>query len=267
MPYVSSTIIAGGEPIRIATNSQNGFKLQIRDLANRITSRTRLLIINSPSNPVGVVYTIDELQQITRLVEKYNLIVIADEVYEKLIYDDHKHISFASLPGMKERTITINSFSKTYAMTGWRLGYLAAPDELCKQILKISQYSITNIAPFIQKAGIIALNDHRIFNVVSEMKETCAKRREFVMRALSSIDGIKFVKPSGAFYFMVDISSFSNNSIAFANKLLEDKLVGVVPGVSFGKSGEGFIRITFAASDKDLAEGIKRIESFVKARG
>lgn len=265
MPYVSSTLMAGGKPVRVDTDSKAGFRIKIEDIENKISDRTKLLVLNSPGNPTGRVFSIDALKAIAKMVEKYKLFVIADEVYEKLVYDEHQHISFASLPGMKERTITVNSFSKTFAMTGWRLGYLAAPSELCGQILKASQYSITNVAPFIQKAGVEALINEKTKHFVENMIETYSRRRKFLIKALSSINGLNFSAPSGAFYFMIDISSLGMKSMEFSEKLLESKQVGVVPGIGFGESAEGFVRITFAASDKDLTEGCKRIKDFFEA--
>lgn len=259
MPYVSCTLIAGGKPVRIATDPQEGFRLHIKQIKAHLSQRTRLLILNTPCNPTGVILSAEELQELAELVKRHNLYVIADEVYEKLVYDNHKHVSFASLPGMSERTVTINSFSKTYAMTGWRVGYLAARPKLVEQILKISQYSITNVAPFVQKAAIVALTHPKVQAFVGVMRKTYDKRRKRAIKELGAIQGIRTVVPQGAFYFMVDISGFCRDSIKFANRFLEKEFVAVVPGVGFGQCSEGFIRITFAADEKQIMEGIARL--------
>lgn len=259
MPYVSGTLIAGGKPVRIATGPQEGFRLHIKQIEASLSQRTRLLMLNTPCNPTGVVLSAEELQEIAEIVKRHNLYVIADEVYEKLVYDDHKHVSFASLPGMSERTITINSLSKTYAMTGWRIGYLAAKSKLVEQILKISQYSITNVAPFVQKAAIVALTNPQAQAFVGLMRKTYDKRRKRAIKELGAIKGIRTVVPQGAFYFMVDISGFCPDSVEFAHRFLEKESVAVVPGVGFGQCAEGFIRITFAAADEQITEGIARL--------
>jgi aspartate/methionine/tyrosine aminotransferase len=189
---------------------------------------------------------------------------VADEVYEKLIYDGHEHISFASLPGMRERTITVNSLSKTYAMTGWRIGYIAAEKSLVQEFLKISQYSITNVAPFIQMAAVVALTNQEVQLFVEVMRNIYNKRRLLIIDQLKGFEGICAVIPQGAFYFMIDISHFCQNSTLFSTRFLEKEQVGVIPGVSFGTCAEGFIRLTFAASEVDIMEGISRLHRFLQ---
>lgn len=264
MPYVSSTIIAGGKPVRIATDPRSDFRVTINQIESHITSHTKVLIINTPCNPTGNVLTSDELGKIAALAEYHDLYVIADEVYEKLVYDGCEHVSIASLPGMRERTITVNSFSKTYAMTGWRVGYLAARREIVDQILKISQYSITNIAPFIQKAAVIALTDPEVQRFVETMRDIYDKRRKLAIKRLEAIEGVSTIDPQGAFYLMIDISRFCLNSTKFSSRFLEKELVGVVPGVGFGQCAEGFLRITFAAAQEQIMEGIARLEQMLK---
>jgi len=259
MPYVSSTFIAGGKPIRISSDLQNGLQLRIEQIEACLSERTKLLILNSPCNPTGKVLNIKEMEQIAGLAERYNLYVISDEVYEKLIYDDNQHVSFASLPGMKERTITVNSFSKTYAMTGWRIGYLAAKKNLVDQILKLSQYTITNVAPFVQKAAVVAMSHPEVEQFVSAMKEQYDRRRRRAIEELQAVEGVRVIVPQGAFYLMIDISKFSRDSAQFANNFLKEKYVGVIPGVSFGQCAEGFIRMTFAASEDQIMDGINRL--------
>ena len=264
MPYVSSTVIAGGKPVRIATDPQEGFRVQLEQIAAHLSKRTRLLILNSPCNPTGQVLTAEELEGIADMVDRHNLYVIADEVYEKIIYDDHKHVSFASLPGMRERTVTINSFSKTYAMTGWRVGYLAASWELVDQILKMSQYSITNVAPFVQKAAVVALTHPEVQAFVDAMREVYDRRRKRVIEELEAIEGIRMMMPQGAFYFMINISRFCGDSTEFTRRFLAKEFVGVAPGVGFGQCAEGFIRITFAVAEEQIMEGIARLRHMLR---
>ncbi len=262
-PYESSTWIANGIPRRIPSDGKTGFRPPIELIAESINDKTRLLIINSPNNPTGTVYTIDELQQLSDLAVKNDLLVISDEVYSRLIFDDAKHISIASLPGMKERTITINSFSKTYAMAGWRLGYVTAPPEILSAILKVSQYSITNVAPFIQMAGLTALTNQRSEKSVLEMVSAYNKRRGWILSELNEMNGIGYSIPQGAFYFMLDISEYNPDSADFCEKLLSEKHVATIPGAGFGDCSEGFIRITFAAPEQTIEEGLRRIREFI----
>jgi aspartate/methionine/tyrosine aminotransferase len=265
-PYVSSTIIAGGKPVRISTYPEDGFRVRAERIEDAIDEGTRLLIVNSPSNPSGAVLSKEELKCIAELAQAHDLYVIADEVYERLVYEGRKHISLASLPGMKERTITVNSFSKTYAMTGWRIGYLAANPELVNQILKFSQYSITNVCPFVQKGALVALTDRSLEKSVERMMGTYSKRRQKIIKALKGIDKIGMVIPQGAFYFMLDVSKADGNSKRFANELLERNQVAVVPGEAFGRCAKGFVRITFAAPDEQIFEGLSRLIRIVQSQ-
>jgi aspartate/methionine/tyrosine aminotransferase len=263
-PYVSSTIIAGGKPVRVPTDPKNGFRVRADDLEEAVSERTKLLVVNSPANPSGVVLRKEELESIAELANEHDLRVIADEVYERLIYDGHDHTSLASLPHMVDRTITVNSFSKTYAMTGWRIGYLAADHELVDHILKTSQYSITNVAPFVQKGALAALTDPSVEKSVKRMMMSYAERRQSIIDALESVEDIGVVIPQGAFYFMLDVSKADRDSKRFANELLEKKHVGVVPGETFGVCAEGYVRITFAASNAQVLEGLSRLIRMVQ---
>jgi aspartate/methionine/tyrosine aminotransferase len=260
MPYVSATTIAGGRPVRIQTDPQDGFAITAHQLEAHLTHRSRIVILNSPCNPSGHMIAPEQLREIAEIVERHNLLVISDEVYESLTYDGHEHVSFASLPGMRDRTITINSFSKTYAMSGWRIGYLAADARWTDLILKLSQYSITNVAPFTQQAAVTALTDSRVASFVEESRKIYASRRRQALASLRSIEGIRVVEPQGAFYFVIDISNHCHDSARFALELLEQQHVAVVPGIAFGACTEGTIRMTFAASDGDILEGIDRLK-------
>ena len=265
MPYASSTLIAGGCPIQVPTDPRRGFRFDLDQLEARVSSRSRLLMLNSPNNPSGQVLTREDLAAVAQLAEAHDLWVLVDEVYEKLIYDGKEHISFATLPGMKERTITVNSLSKTYAMTGWRVGYVAAGSSLVEEMLKIAQYSGTNVAPFSQRAALIALTDPSLHPFVKEMVQTYDRRRRKVMTAVDEIEGLGMSLPEGAFYFMLDISNFCQDSTAFTYRLLEKARVGVVPGASFGDCAEGWVRITFAVEEEPLLEGLERLGDFLHA--
>jgi aspartate/methionine/tyrosine aminotransferase len=263
MPYVAATTLAGARPVMLSTRPENKFKPTGADIRKVATSRTRVLIINTPNNPTGAVLSRSELTDIATVAYDLGLWVIADEVYEHLVYDGLAHTSIASLPGMKDRVVTVQSFSKTFAMTGWRLGYLGAPKEVCSEILKVSQYTVTNISPFVQAAGLAALDDATVAAAVEQMKSRYGARRRYLTDALGSIQGVKFHEPEGAFYFMLDVRPVQLDSARFAEGLLEKEFVGVVPGVGFGWSGQGHVRITFAASEQSLEEGVCRIARYV----
>lgn len=259
MSYASSVRLAGGIPVTVPTEPGHAFALDCERLRAHITPRSRLLIINSPSNPAGVVLSRSDVEALAQIALEHNLYIVCDDVYEKLIYDGSEHVTVASLPDVRERTITINSFSKTYAMTGWRLGYLAAQANLVEQMLKVLQYSATSIAPFSQKAALVALTASEVSDAVTMMQQRYAERRRAGLAAIAEIAGLRALEPQGAFYLMLDISAFCQDSVAFTYRLLEKAYVGVVPGVAFGASAEGWIRLTFAVADEILLEGIQRI--------
>jgi aspartate/methionine/tyrosine aminotransferase len=261
--YASSIKIAGGVPITVKTDPALGFSIDIDKLSDSITNRSKVLILNSPCNPTGVVLNHNELERVSRLAIKHDLYVLCDDVYEKFIYNGLKHKSMATMPNMRERTITINSLSKTFAMTGWRIGYLTASAVIVIQILKVLQYSATCIAPFTQKAAIVALSSPEIDDYIEMMRKIYFQRSQVGLSEISKIDGIKAMSPQGAFYMMVDISKFNRNSTDFAFKLLKEDKVAVVPGAAFGKSSEGWIRLTFAVSENTFVEGIRRIGHFI----
>lgn len=265
MPYVSATLIAGARPVRVPADPAGDFEPPVDKIEASLGPRTRLLILNSPCNPTGRVFGAEALDVIARIARRHDLYVIADEVYEKYVYHGHRHISLASLPGMKERTITVNSLSKSYAMTGWRVGYLAAPADLVDRILKVSQYSVTNIAPFVQKAAVVALTSPAAESAAARMREVFAQRHERITRELSAVEGVRAVAPQGAFYFLVDVSRLNPDSVAFATQFLREQRVAVVPGVGFGQCAEGFFRMTFAAPEDQILEGIARLRRLAQA--
>ena len=263
-PYASAATLAGATPVRVPTVVECSFKLTADDVRGRASSRTRALILNSPANPSGAVLDRAELGAIGEVSRELDTWVVADEVYERLVYDDHTHTSIASLPGMADRTITIGSFSKTYAMTGWRLGYLSAPAGVCDQILKVSQYTVTNVSPFIQSAGLVALTDDDVASAVMQMVETYARRRRRAVDALTSATSIGFVEPAGAFYVLLDASRLGLDGDALALRLIEEEGVALVPGSGFGSAATSHARMTFAAPDDELDEGLRRIVRFAE---
>ena len=263
MSYASSIKIAGGVPITVKTDPAHGFLIDIERLSRSITKRSKVLILNSPCNPTGVVLNLNELELISRLAIEHDLYVLCDDVYEKFLYNGLKHKSMATMPNMRERTITINSLSKTFAMTGWRIGYLTASAGIVTQILKVLQYSATCIAPFTQKAALVALSSPEIDDYIEMMRKKYFQRSLAGFSEVTKINGLRAMAPQGAFYMMLDVSKFNRDSTDFALKLLENARVAVVPGVAFGKSAEGWIRLTFAVSENSFVEGIRRIGHFI----
>jgi len=259
MPYISGTLLAGAVPVRVSTSVADGFRVDPQKLREAITPRTRLLIINSPCNPTGHMIDAEALVAIGHIAQEHDFCILSDEVYEKLTYGTHVHHSMAAVPGMKERTVTINSFSKTYAMTGWRIGYLAACPEFTSAMLKMSQYSITNVASFSQLAAVTALCDDEVQAYVREMHETYTRRRALIADVLDGDEVIRCRPPDGAFYYMLDLSAVCNDSAAFADRLLEEEGVCLIPGVGFGACGEGCLRVTFAAAEDKLKAGLAGI--------
>jgi aminotransferase len=259
--YGPVTELAGGKPVYISTN-ENGFKITPENIERVIDKKTKAIILNYPANPTGISYTRKELEDIKRVVLKHNLIVISDEIYDELTYD-FKHTPFSSLKDAKDNTIYLNGFSKSYAMTGWRIGYACGSKEIISAMTKIHQYTML-CAPIIsQMAAFEALaNSERS---VEEMRREYRRRREFIFEALNRI-GLDCKKPEGAFYIFPSIKKTGLNSMEFAQRLLKEKRIAVVPGTAFGKSGEGYIRISYASSLENLKEALNRIEDFLRRR-
>ncbi len=255
--YPAQVLILGGVPQYISTDSN--YKLQPDILEDHISKSSKALILNYPSNPTGMTYTKKELSKIADIILENNIIVISDEVYEYFTYDAKEHTSFASLSDeVYTKTVTISSLSKTYAMTGWRIGYTACVNELSKAISKIQSHSTSNPTSIAQKAAVEALNGPQ--NQVEMMVKAFDKRRKYVTSRLNEIEGITCLKPEGAFYAFPDISALKIPPYKFTSQLLTDQLVALIPGESFGADQN--IRISYAASFKDLEEGLDRIENF-----
>ncbi len=255
--YLNVPRLLGAEPVCYDLLEENDYQPDIKQLEALITDKTKTLVINTPGNPTGSILSTKTLKEIAALVEKYDLTVISDEVYERLIYDDTEHVSIASLPGMKERTITFNGFSKAYSMTGWRLGYVAAPRELILELNKVHQHITICAASFVQKAGIVALRDES--NEVENMVKEYQRRRDYAVEAINSTPGIYCLNPKGAFYIFINVRSLGIPASEIAEYLLEHHKIALVPGEVFGKNGEGYLRLSFANSYDNIVEGCRRL--------
>ncbi|GAB6098418.1 aminotransferase class I/II-fold pyridoxal phosphate-dependent enzyme [Halanaerocella petrolearia] len=258
--YQPAAELAGGDVVRIPTTRENQFKLTADDLRKAVTPQSKLLVLCYPNNPTGAIMKEEELLEIAQVVKENNLIVLADEIYSELTYDS-QHTSFASLPGMKERTIVFNGFSKAYAMTGWRVGYVAAPKPVLKAMMKIHQYTMLCAPVMSQKAALEALRHGE--NKKQEMVTAYNQRRRAIIKGLNEI-GLDCFEPEGSFYAFPSIKSTGLTSEEFSERLLQEAGVVVIPGNVFGDSGEGFVRCSYAASLDDIYEALNRIDSFVK---
>lgn len=267
--YPELVKLADGVPVFVETAKENNYKYTISDLERAITDKTKVILINSPNNPTGTIYHKEELLTIANFAKEHNLIIISDEIYEKLIYDDEKHISIASLnEDAYNRTLVINGVSKTYSMTGWRLGYVAASEKITKLMTSIQSHMTSNVNTIAQYASIEALNGpvEDLNNMVKEFEN----RRNFMIAKLEKLNEITIIKPSGAFYIMVNISAYLNttfkgqeinNSVDFAKVLLEEEKVAVIPGAGFGL--DDYIRLSYATSVNIIENGIDRISTFL----
>lgn len=260
--YDGFIALAGGIKVPCALYGPS-FKLTKNALESTISDRTKLIIVSSPNNPTGNIFSREELEIIAEVAKRRNLLVLSDEVYEKLVYDGLRHYSIASFPGMSDRTITVNSFSKTYAMTGWRIGYIAASKEIVTAIKKVVAYGYGCINAVVQKAAVEALTGSQ--DCVREMLKEYDRRRHLMVEGLNEISGIECEKPKGAFYAFANVSSFKLSSQEFAAMLLQKAKVATIPGSAFGSSGKGYLRISFATSQENIVEGLDRIRKLVDA--
>ena len=257
--YLPCVKLAGGVPVRLPLEEKDQFKLTTEKLLSAITDKTKILVLPFPNNPTGAILNREELQIIADIVKEHDLFVMSDEIYSELNYEGG-HVSIASIPGMRERTIVINGFSKSYAMTGWRLGYAAGPKEIVKQMLKIHQFVIMCAPTTSQYAAIEALRNGD--EDVRRMRESYDERRRFLVNALNEM-GLPCFEPKGAFYVFPNISAYGMTSEEFARRLLEQERVAVVPGTAFGECGEGFLRISYAYSIDNLKKALDKIEKFI----
>jgi len=258
--YLPCVVLAGGTPVALPLKNENQFKLTPQELRNAITPKTKMVILSFPNNPTGSIMTKEELEPIAEIVKEHDLYVLSDEIYSELCYQGD-HVSIASLPDMQERTLLINGFSKGFAMTGWRLGYICGPALIMEQIIKIHQYVIMCGPTNSQYAAIEGLRN--CDDEVQMMRESYNQRRHLLMHELKRI-GLECFEPFGAFYVFPSIQKFGMSSEEFATKLLMEEKLAVVPGTAFGECGEGFIRISYAYSIEELKEALVRLERFVE---
>ncbi len=263
--YEPCITFAGGVPVRVPLHECNEFRVNVADLKKSVTSRTKMMILNSPNNPTGGVLMEKDLKDIADVAVENDLIVLSDELYEYLVYDGTRHYSIASLHGMHDRTITVNGFSKAFAMTGWRLGYMVANKQIVDRVKVIHEHSVTAPSTFAQKAAALALGDERSWEFVNDMKAQYEKRRNILIDRLDKISGFSCVKPKGTFYAFPNIFEFGKSSVAMSELLLERARVATIPGVAFGKQGEDHIRLTFTNSESELLEALRRIEETVQS--
>lgn len=264
--YAPGVIFAGGTPVGVQTRHEDEFRLMPEYLEKAITPRTKLLILPYPNNPTGAIMEKDDLLKVAQIVRKYDLLVISDEIYSELVYDGHEHISFASLQDMQERTVTINGFSKAFAMTGWRIGYACAPREIIEIMNKIHQYTIMCAPRQSQVAAITALRNGREtgFESVLRMRESYDRRRRLMVSAFRDM-GLECFEPYGAFYVFPSIRSTGLSSEEFCASLIRKQKVAAVPGTAFGPSGEGHIRCCYATAVDKINVALERIARFVSS--
>ncbi len=262
--------VLGGKAVRVAGSPENDFFPAMQAWEDARTEKTVALVLNSPCNPTGMVASREYVAQLVAFAEEHDLLILADEVYDTLLYGV-EHTSVAALPGAKARTLLLNSFSKSYAMTGWRIGYLCAPQPIISNALKQSQHTVTNVAEFTQRAALVALSDSAVQDEVAAMAQTYARRREKVLALYDSFGEtpIEIIEPQGAFYFFLDARALGIGSNEIAERILNEQRVCVVPGSAYGAAGEGFLRMTTAAADAEVVEGFRRILKWAQegARG
>jgi len=256
--YYSQIRLFGGVPVPVAVHESNRFKLDPADVRAAITGKTKLMIVNTPSNPTGAVFDGDILRSIARIAIEHDIWVLSDEPYEHILFDGHRHVSIASLDQMGERTVSAFTFSKSYAMTGWRVGYTVAPQMIINEMEKLMEHMVSGVAAVAQRAALTAITAPQ--DCVRDMVAKYDRRRQLVHEGLNAIQGIQSLKPESTFYAFPNISSFGMSSWDFAKYLAIEHKVAVVPGSIFGKAGEGYVRLSFAASVEQLIEGIARIK-------
>lgn len=260
--YSPSVVMAHGVAVEVTTRKEDGFALTPEAVAAALSDRTRVLMLNFPTNPTGAVCSREQLEGIAAIAIQHDLIVITDEIYSELRYDDETHLSIAALPGMRERTILLHGFSKAFAMTGFRLGYSCAPAPLTEAMMKIHQYSMLCAPITSQAAALEALENPATMEIVESMRQDYKRRRDYMVRRLNEM-GLSCHSPGGAFYVFPDISKFGLSSRDFAMRLLEEENVAAVPGTAFGAGGEGFLRCCYATAYDQLEVAMDKMEAFV----
>ncbi len=262
LSYPEMVRLAGAEPVFVTTKEENGWKMTAAEFEDAMTPRTKMVIINTPGNPTGAVYTREELEAIVEVAAEEEILILSDEIYEKLVYDDAEHISIGSLSAEAHAlTITVNGFSKAYAMTGWRLGYLGAPENIAKAIDSLQSHSTSNPCSFAQKGALAAITGDQ--QSVSDMRDEFSVRRDYMYDRLAKIPNVSVVKPKGAFYMLVNIGKLGLNSTNFSDRLLSKASVAVVPGIAFGD--DRTIRLSYATSLDIIKRGLDRFEDFCRS--
>lgn len=259
--YQNTVLLCEGIPVEIPLKASNEFQIDIEELKSKITNKTKMMIINNPSNPTGAVYQKETLEKVCQQARENNILILADEIYNQLDYEK-QYVSIASFENMKDYTIIVNGFSKAYAMTGWRMGYIAASKKHIDHILKVHQYTTTSQMTFAQIGMAKAIDQEDVKKEVQHMIQTFHERRTFIMEQLDQCENLSYIKPHGAFYIMVDVSKTGFNGQEFADKLL-DYGVAVVPASGFGKGLNNFIRISFASSKENIEEAFSRIKNLL----
>lgn len=263
MNYENMVYLCGAKLVKIPLLPENDFQIDIALLKEHINDNTKLIVLNSPCNPTGVIYNKETLEKIAQIAIKNDLIVLSDEIYNQIVYDGIIYHSIASIPGMKERTILLNGFSKAYAMTGWRLGYVASDSRLILNILKIHQYTTTCTPTFIQAGVAASMNLPETDLCVQQMCDSFSSRRNLVIKELKQIPQLSYIVPNGAFYIFIDVSKTGMDGDTFVSRLLEEYYVACIPGSKLGSHCKNFIRLSFATNVVDILEGFKRIKTFI----
>jgi aminotransferase len=261
--YQAEVILAGGVPIEVPTLVVDGFQVKPQSLESAITPRTKAILLGYPNNPTGAVYTRSVLLEIARIAQKHDLVIVSDELYDQLVYDV-QHVCFPALPGMRQRTILLGGFSKNYAMTGWRAGFACAPAELLKGLVRIHQYTIMSAPTMSQLAALEAIQHGKEY--VAQMRDEYNRRRKLIVGGLNQL-GLPTFEPHGAFYAFPNVAITGMDDEAFAQKLLEEERVAVVPGSSFGAGGEGYVRCSYATAYEKIEEALRRMQHFMHRHG
>jgi aminotransferase len=261
--YAAEVSLANGTPVPIATRVENNFQVTAEEIEAAITRRTKALLIGYPNNPTGAVLEREILEEIAKVVQMHDILVISDEIYDRLVYDI-EHVCFASLPGMWERTILLGGFSKAYAMTGWRLGYAAAPIEVLEAMSKVHQYTIMSAPTTAQEAGLVALRGGE--EAIEEMRQRYDRRRRLIVDGLNSI-GLKCFEPRGAFYAFPSVRGSGMDDAEFAERLLDEERVAVIPGRAFGIGGAGYVRCSYATAYEKIEQALERMTNFARRHG
>ncbi|WP_130861602.1 pyridoxal phosphate-dependent aminotransferase [Bacilliculturomica massiliensis] len=262
MFYENTIKMAGAEVVEVPLKPENGYQIQISELKEKITDRTRMIVLNNPHNPSGVVFRPEDLMEIGKLAVENDIMILSDEIYDQIVYDGRSCLSLASVPEFREHVITINGFSKAYAMTGWRLGYIVADEKWIQAILKVHQYTTTCVPTFIQIGTARSMLEESCLQQVENMRATFEKRRNLLYEKLDAIEGIRYVPSQGAFYTLIDISKFGLSDGEFAERLIREKGVAVVPASGFSENFKGHIRISYATSESQISDGLEKLKEF-----